>query len=235
MIISIHQPYYIPWMGLFHKMYVTDAIVLLDHVQYADKDMQNRNYIKTQQGKLLLSVPVLLPSFDTPAIDVKINNNQNWRKKHWRSIEMSYAKSKYFSNYKDFFQDVYQKEWESLVDLNIEIIRFMANAFGLETKILRSSEMGIAKHKNEQLVEICHKSGADAFVSGAFAAEAYLDHGLFGKNGIELFVHDFTHPEYPQQHGEFIPRLSAVDLLFNCGRDGFDVIAQGGASPYAKQ
>lgn len=233
MLISIHQPYYIPWLGFFHKILVTDKIVLLDHVQYADKDMQNRNYIKTQQGKLLLSVPVKLLRYDTPAINVKIDESKNWRKKHWRSIEMSYKKTKYFDQYRDFFYGIYQREWEYLVDLNIEIIKFIATEFKLNTDFIRSSTLDIKAQKNEQLVEICKKVDAHAFLSGSFAAKAYLDHDLFPQNDIKLYVHNFIHPEYPQLNGEFIPCLSAIDLLFNCGPEGRCYLEKGGSRPDA--
>lgn len=233
MLISIHQPYYIPWLGLFHKILVTDKIVLLDHVQYADKDMQNRNYIKTHQGRLLLSVPVILPHYDTPANQIKIDNSKNWRKKHCRSIEMSYRKAKYFDQYIDYFNKLYQKEWEYLVDLNIEVIKFIATELKLNLEFIRSSELDIKAQKNEQLVEICKKVKADAFLSGSFAAKAYLDHDIFPENNIKLYVHDFKHPEYPQLNGEFTPCLSAVDLLFNCGSEGRCYLEKGGSRPDA--
>ena len=59
MIVAIHQPQYLPWIGYFEKMDRTDAFVLLDTVQFKKNEWQNRNRIKTPEGWQWLTVPVL--------------------------------------------------------------------------------------------------------------------------------------------------------------------------------
>lgn len=225
--ISIHQPYYMPWMGLFHKIYKTDMLVLLDHVQYADKDMQNRNYIRTPQGKLLLSVPVRLLRHDLPANEVEICYDTDWPRKHLRSIELNYAKAPYFQTYIGYFREVLTRKWTYLVDLNVEIIQFLAKEFRLAKPLLKSSTLGLTSLKNELLIDICKAVHATEFLTGSVAAHTYLDFTAFEGNGIRVGVHRFLHPEYRQIGAGFIPNLSVVDLLFNYGPDGHDVIAKG--------
>ena len=58
MIISGHQPVYLPWLGLFHKMMLCDIFVYMDTVQYLDGDWNNRNKIRTANSELLLSIPI---------------------------------------------------------------------------------------------------------------------------------------------------------------------------------
>ena len=56
--VSGHQPAYLPWLGLFHKLYLSDVFVYMDTVQFLQGDWNNRNMIKTSQKPLMLTVPI---------------------------------------------------------------------------------------------------------------------------------------------------------------------------------
>ena len=53
MIVSIHQPNYLPWIGFFDKIKRSDVFVLLDDVQFprGKKHFGHRNKIKTNAGE----------------------------------------------------------------------------------------------------------------------------------------------------------------------------------------
>ena len=57
-ILTAHQPVYMPWLGLFHKIAISDTFVWFDDVQYQSKEWDNRNKIKTSHGPLWISIPV---------------------------------------------------------------------------------------------------------------------------------------------------------------------------------
>ena len=59
MIVAVHQPQYLPWLGYFDKIDKADVFVLLDTVQFKKNEWQNRNKIKTAQGWQWLTVPVM--------------------------------------------------------------------------------------------------------------------------------------------------------------------------------
>ena len=87
MIVGIHQPEYIPWLGFFKKMMNSELFVLLDDVQFEKKSWQNRNRIRTKNETVFLSVPVHA-HLDSKLNDVKIDNTKNWSDKHKKSSSL---------------------------------------------------------------------------------------------------------------------------------------------------
>jgi len=226
MIISVHQPQYLPWLGYFHKMQHSDAFVFLDNVQYKKREYQNRNRIKTKEGKMWLAVPVLNNGESYPSISsLRIDNFQRWRERHWRALSLNYARAPFFKDYSPFFEDVYKGEWEKLVDLNICLIKYMMGALGVEKPLYLESKLGIRSEKTMRIIDICRALKADTYLSG-IGGKDYLAEEQFNSSGIKLVYQDFRHPQYPQCHGPFIPYLSTVDLLFNCGRDSLRILGR---------
>jgi len=223
MIAAIHQPQYLPWLGYFNKIYRADVFCYLDDVQYKKNEWQNRNRIKTSQGWQWITVPV---KYRFPQIinDVTINNAVNWRKKHFQAIKTNYGKTPFFPEYRDFFEDVYKKEWEFISDLNIYIIEYIKKRLGMEmTTTITSSEMELSDDPTDRLIDICKFVGADTYLSGQDGGK-YMNLERFSERGIKIIVQDFKHPEYPQRFGDFTSHMSIIDLLFNCGPESLDRI-----------
>jgi hypothetical protein len=81
----------------------------------------------------------------------------------------------------------------------------------------RSSDIsGITGKKGTKIINICKYFGADIVLSG-IGARTYNDEQEFEKNNLRLVYQEFQHPVYHQLWGDFLPNMSAVDLLFNCG------------------
>lgn len=221
MILSVHQPQYIPWLGYFDKIAKSDCFVFLDQVQYKPREFQNRNKIHTKNGWIWLSVPVLSKGLGRQRIcDVSIDNEFSWQKKHLKSLRVSYAKSKFFSDYLAFFEEVYTRKWERLVDLNVHIINYILKQLTISKPIYFESQLNIANNSTDRIIEICKKLKADTYLSGIGGKE-YLQGDKFIKTGIKLIYHDFIHPKYHQQFisddNDFMPYMSMLDLLFNEG------------------
>ena len=131
MILTAHQPVYLPWLGLFHKISLADTYVFFDEVQYLPKDWMNRNKINSLNGETLLTVPVLRKGYrELKTSEIKINNKIDWRKKHLRSISLNYKKSKFFEEYIDFFEEVYNKDWDYLSELNEYMLKWFLAVSG---------------------------------------------------------------------------------------------------------
>lgn len=225
MIAGILQPGYLPWLGFFEQLSRSDVFVLYDDVQYDKNGWRNRNRIKNSGGPLWLTVPVFAEHSSRAAInEVRIDNSSDWKRKHLLSIRQSYTRAPFFKDYIGLLEEVYDRPWEKLADLDIHLIRRLAEVLGLGRKrILLASSLGVSGKRVERLIRICQHVGADVFYEGA-AGRDYLRPEDFSAQGIRLEFQDYRHPVYPQLHGKFVPYLSVVDLLFNCGPRSLDIL-----------
>ncbi len=218
MIISVHQPQYIPWLGYFDKIAQSDTFVFLDNVQYKEREFQNRNKIRTPGGWIWLTVPVISKGKGRQKIsEVKIDNEIAWQRKHLGSLKTSYSSAAHFKEYYPFLEELLSQNWVYLKDLNIEIIRFSLKELSISTPISFESDLGITSKHTERIIDICMKLKADTYLSGS-GGKDYLNEALFAQNNIKLVYQDFKHPQYKQCYEPFEPCMSVIDLLFNYGK-----------------
>lgn len=230
----ILQPGYLPWLGFFDQLRRADVFVYYDDVQYDKHGWRNRNRIKTQSGPLWLTVPVRHAGLGLPRImDVEIDARTPWARKHVASIRQAYAAAPFLRRYLPELEELLQRRWERLLDLDMAAASMMASWLGLGRRIERSSELGIGGERSERLLAICRHFGASKYLSGDSAQE-YLDAGLFERHGIQVEWQRFIHPVYAQLHGEFEPYMSALDLIVNCGDESLAVL-EGRASETSQQ
>ncbi|MBI4531383.1 MAG: WbqC family protein [Candidatus Latescibacteria bacterium] len=227
MTIAIHQPHYLPWLGYFDKMDRADRFIFLDTVQFEKNGWQNRNRIKTATGTMWLTVPVTV-KFGMRIDEVRIANATGWGKKQWYALVTNYSGTPFFEEQKAFFEDtLLRREWDSLVDLNLYTTTSLATMLGIRTESIRASDLGIGEDDpNVRLARICQAIGATSYIPGA-GGRNYMDMDVFNAYGIHVEFQEYHHPVYPQRFGEFIPNLSAIDLLFNCGPESLNVMRQG--------
>jgi hypothetical protein len=225
MIISIHQPAYIPWLDYFERIFMSDVHVILYHVQFEKNSMVNRNKVKTSNGWVWLTVPVASKGkFGELGINnIRISNSTRWQKKHWNTICGAYSKSLFFHEHRSFFEDVYSREWNELSLLMKEITIYLLNVLSIKTKIIRSSELNLSASNSDLVLEIVNQLGATDYLSGPFGRD-YLDMDKFQEENVKVQFHDYTHPIYHQLHGDFCPYMSIIDLLFNEGPKSLGIL-----------
>ena len=221
--VGIHQLHYLPWLRYFEKIRHSDVFIALDDIQFNKNGWQNRNRIKSSAGATLLTVPVFMHA-EQRLDEVRIHNGAPWRRKHWTTIEQSYARSRHFAEYEPFLRETYARDWDRLNDLNQHMLKFFVGALGIETPIIYSSQLGVPGTATRRLVNLIKAVGGDTYLSGAYALDAYLDAALLERAGIGLELQEWHAPVYPQRYGDFIPDLSIVDLLSNCGRESLGVL-----------
>ena len=219
MILSAHQAGYLPYIGLFNKIMQSDLFILLDNVQYVKKEWHNRNRIREHnKGWMWLTVPIYRKPGFQKINEVIIDNSRNWQKRHWKSILTAYQKSPFFELYEAFFEDVYSKNWEKLIEINETIIRYIINELDIQTPIVKGSTLQLEGKKTDFIIDICKKTNSDTFLSG-IGGHQYLDERKVKESNIMLLYQDFQHPIYSQRFEPFVPNLSVIDLMFNLGNE----------------
>jgi hypothetical protein len=229
--VVVLQPGYLPWLGFFDQLRRADIFVYYDDVQYDKHGWRNRNRIKTQHGPQWLTVPVRRGGLGPVRIlDVELDARIAWARKHVATLRQAYARAPFIHRYLPVVDELLHRKWDRLVDLDIAGAALIAEWLGVRRRIERSSALGIGGDRSERLINICRHFGATTYVSGD-AARSYLDVPLFERNGIRVEWQQYVHPTYPQLHGDFVPFLSALDLLLNCGDEAASIAFGGTRAP----
>jgi len=223
MILTAHQPVYLPWLGLFHKIAISDLYCYFDIVQYQRKDYNNRNKIKTHNGDIWLSVPVRSSGrLNSKINDIEIINN-GWNKKHIRSIELNYSKAKYFEKYFNGIKKILLNDYKYLSDLNYDILKYGLHALNIDTKVIKASDYDFSGSKSDLVLDMCVKLSADLYIFGKQGKE-YANTDSFLDKSILTIFQDYKHPAYRQLHGDFIPNMCFLDLIFNHGSNSYNLL-----------
>ena len=226
--VAIHQPQYLPWLGYLAKWAAADLFIVLDVVQYEKNGWQNRNRIKTPDGARWLTVPVHA-SLGTPISEVMIDSSQSWPARHQRAIEQSYARAPGLAVYHEDLKRFYATPWTRLAPLATDSARWLARALGIATPLRLASELlgtSTSATATARLVALCRAAGADTYLAGEHGS-GYMDLAEFAAAGIGVLAQRYEHPVYPQIHGEFVPHLSALDLLLTAGDQAFAILQEG--------
>jgi len=218
MIVTTHQPIFLPWPGFFFKAMKSDCMVLLDNVQFPrGRGWVNRNRLKNEQGELWLTVPVWKKGRGLQIIrEVEICYETEWTRKHLKSVRQSYAHAPYLNDYLPTLESIYDKNNHKLAELNLNIIKFLWEALALKTDLYLQSELGVTGKGTELIINICKHLQADTYLTFSIV-EKHLDVPLINHSGLQIEFCNFQPPVYPQLWGEFIYNLSTLDMLLNCG------------------
>ena len=226
-IVSAHQPNFLPYLGFFDKMDKSDVFVIRDEVQFAERDYHHRNRIRINGPRnnepqcKWIRVPVTKEQKHLRQITVRNevkDKNVPWNIFMLRQIKSNYETAPFFSKYYPELEAILRVKTEKLIDLNMEIIKFLKRCFDINTEIVYASQLDYDKTNDasEDLVRIAKALDADVYLSGV-GGRVYLNHDSFSAAGVGLQFQSFTHPVYPQRYAGFVPNLAAIDALFNVG------------------
>lgn len=217
MIVSIHQPAYLPWLGYFDKIASSDSHVFLDNVQLEKRGFTHRNQIKTPQGPLWLTIPLHTHGHRESHLGATlIAEEGDWRGKHLKSIAQNYGKAPFFTQRFPRLENWYEQSngISGLTELCFSQLRFWLDEFDIGTRIVKSSEMASSGCKSDLMLALCRELGATTYISGALGKN-YLQEADFTAAGIGVIYQNYAHPTYAQLYGDFLPAMSIVDYWFN--------------------
>lgn len=226
---TMHQPNYLPWIGLFSKIAQSECFVIMDNFQYTKEGMIHRNKIRTNTGSGYLTIPIVKGFWKTKIKDVELPRDKKWKDLHWQSIYRNYVKTEYFLNDAEFFEKLYQQDFQYLWQMNMEIIQYLLKKFDINVEIIRASSLDVnqdLKH-TDMIIAVLDKLGAKTYLSGP-SGRNYIDLEKMKKNKYNLRFFKFNHPVYRQRYSGFEPNMAAIDMLFNMGPQSSQIIRSSG-------
>ncbi|MBU3635539.1 WbqC family protein [Polynucleobacter sp. es-GGE-1] len=223
--IAIMQPTYLPWLGYFGLMKSVNKFVILDNVQFSKRSWQQRNRIKTRNGESWLTVPVKNSGIREQLIyEVEIDYSNKFPINHIKSIQQNYSKHKFYCEYKEELACIYNANYKYLIDLNMALINFFRKILFIDCEIIYSSTLGCEGRNADLLAKICKKLLATKYISPPGSKDYLSKSNSFELAGIPVEYFQYSHPQYSQLYEDFIPYLSTLDLIFNCGIDSANII-----------
>lgn len=226
MIVSIHQPTFLPWPGYLHRMMHADLFIVLDHVQFERRNYQNRTRICLDNHAHWLTVPVRQKSRDERIIDKRIDNPAADETRWWggdmiRTLRHAYRDAPFLEHYIHNLHGILESRLDRLVDLDLAMLEILRTAFAIETPLLKSSTLQAQGTKSDLILNLCLEVGADTYLAGIGGSRDYLDRNAFARAGVRIAWQDYRHPRYIQVGSkEFIGGLSTIDMLMNLGPHG---------------
>jgi len=227
--VVIHQPDFVPYLGFFNRFLEADLYVALDHVQFVNGtscSWTHRDKIKTPAGEKWLTLSVKKAGRNTPINHIELSDTVDWAEKNLRLLKENYLKAPYYAEIMPKVEALYRTPTLLLADFNLQFIDLLMDILDLRIPILLSSNLAPEGRKNELLINLLQKVGATHYLSGV-GAKKYMEPELFKRAGLTVVWQDFAQPIYPQQYGDFLPNLSTLDVLFNCGIHGSQKILRG--------
>lgn len=218
-LVVIHQPDFMPYLGFFHRLIAADIYIVLDCVQFVSgsKAMTNRDKIKTKNGEKWINVGIQKAAYKSKINEIYISKENDWRERDLNLIRENYRKADYFNEIYPYIEKLYSLQFDKMVDFNMASIRMLIDLFDIkDIEIKYASDLSVLGKSNELIINLVKAAGCHRYLSGVGAKNYYVPE-LYVQAGIEVIWQQFEHPVYKQQFGEFIPYLSSIDLLLNCG------------------
>lgn len=232
--IAILQPTFLPWLGWFDIADQVDLLVLLDDVAFSKQSWQQRNRLRTSAGLEYATVPVRTAGrLGQPILAVEIADLA-FATRLERMIVSHYARTDYFETLFPRFREVLNAAMlrGRLAELNTNLIRWQCETLGLQTPQRTSSSLEVSGKRGEYVAKLCEALDANEYLSPAGAEEYLLaDREAFDRRAVNVWLHEYRHPEYRQAYSPFVPYASTLDLLFNEGPRALEIIRSGRCPP----
>lgn len=195
----ILHPTYFPSISHYVAMLQADEITFEVEDNFQKQTNRNRMYIYSPNGFQLLNIPVKHAIEKHQKFkDTRIENDFDWQKNHFKSLEAAYRTSPFFEFFEDDFRPIFEKKHEFMMDLNFQIFEIVNDCLGIDLPFNKTKEY---------FHEIQDKTDFRYLVNGK----------------KDTFINEEYTQVFEEKHG-FIPNLSILDLLFNEGRHAIEYL-----------
>ena len=219
---AIHQPHYFPWIGYFDKMAKADTFVILDQVQFEKGSQMIRNRVLDGNGEIkYITISGETKDFlNREYRELLTKDIPAWTARQMNALQNYYRKAKYKDEILPVLEKFFCADYTTICQWTCGSMKLVKALLEIPTPLLYQSEIDYDReNKRSDLVyAICNAVGADTYFSGRGGSMTYLDREKFAENGVNIVFQNFSHPIYCQCNtSEFVPGVSILDMLFNCG------------------
>ena len=221
MLVTIHQPNFLPRPKVLDKVFAADLTIWLDNVQYVRREWQNRALIRDSVGSHhWLSVPILNKGHwaQSSIAECQVDVSSRWRRRHLATIRRFYAKSPWIGDFNQKLADLWTPQPALLAPFAIESSERIAALLGKRIVSVVASELAATGHRTDRLIALCLAVGASAYLTGT-GALSYLDFDAFRRANIRLVVQ--ADPDSPETPDDAWRRLSSLDSILTLGPQKF--------------
>ena len=220
-IVGMHQPNMMPWIGYFYKIFQSDVFILVDDIQFIKTGSSYTNSVSfNERGETIkLTVPIKRVKGETQNINETTPVDHDWKRKYKKRIELAYCKCDYYQEEKDFIFKLITNPTNNHAQYNIHFIKEIAKRLNISTEIVVSSSLNVEKIENatDRIIKLANAVDATHYISGR-GGDKYQNQKLFSNNNIELTYSNFIDFEYKQYRTKtFIKGLTIIDAIFNIG------------------
>jgi hypothetical protein len=223
----ITQPTYLPWIGIFKAISLSDTYVFYDDTQFEKQSWQNRNRVldPARHQALMLTVPISKHPTDTAIRDIRIAD-LGFYNDHVRKLRAWYRRAPFLEPTLEVLQEAYSQRNAGLADLTSGLTIALARYLGFRTSFKWSSESTIQGDKYTRPLAFARSLGCSVYLTQV-GTKDYTNIAAFSACGIRVVFLQFPHPEYRQLSKPFVPYLSIVDMLMNIGPEESAAVIEG--------
>lgn len=219
--VVISQSMLFPWVGMLEQVRLSDVYVHYDDVQFSKGSFVNRVQIKAPEGMKWMTVPLPTLRLGQRIDEVAVPSCSQWRDQHLTLLRRSLSAAPYLEDAIGLVQQVYRKDYANIGELSRASLMALVDYFELRAgkRFVDVAHLDVPGSSGDRVLEVVQTVGGTEYVTG-HGGWRYLDHERFEKSSVHVRYMNYRRSAYPQQYGEFVPFVSALDLVANCGRSG---------------
>jgi hypothetical protein len=227
MVLTVLLPSYFPSAKKISKALAADVVVLADSFLFQKGPHINRLKIKTASGPTSLTIPVFSKGKGQQQIrNVDIDNHGAWQISHWKNIQNNYQNAPYFYYFEKELVQLYNSYWENLNDILEKTFSFLKNKIGLQAELRKSSELPAIFDRSTRILKWAEYCNCDSYLVDKEEL-SLIDLTALLNNGLLIQSFQYKTIPYHQQFANFVPNLSALDVLFNEGELSKTILLKG--------
>ncbi|HKJ41719.1 MAG TPA: WbqC family protein [Sunxiuqinia sp.] len=187
------------------KFLMHDTVWIEAEENFIKQTYRNRTVILAANGPEPLIIPIEKGRSRKQKIrDLKISYDTNWQHIHWQAIISAYQSSPFFEILQDEFKPFFSKRYSYLLDFNQQILQTILDILELKPTIQLTEYFETVPEDCLKFRDAIHPKPQKALPDPSFKPQEYT----------QVFDDKF----------DFVPNLSCLDLLFNCGPESYEVL-----------